>query len=32
MIDFTNCRQFNKAYSGANGSKLYIEYNKENIC
>ena len=29
MIDFTNCKQFNKAYAGANGSKLCIEYNKE---
>lgn len=29
MIDFTNCKIFNKAYAGANGSKLCIEYNNE---
>ena len=29
MIDFTNCKQFNKAYAGANGNKICIEYNGE---
>ena len=28
MIDFTNCpRLFDKAYSGANGKKIAVEYN-----
>ena len=29
MIDFTNCQQKKKAYSGANGNKLSIIYNNE---
>ncbi len=30
MIDFTNCKRIiNKAYSGANGKKIAIEYNGE---
>lgn len=27
MPDFTNCKQYNKTYSGANGNKICIEYN-----
>lgn len=29
MPDFTNCKQYNKTYSGANGNKICIEYNNE---
>jgi len=30
MIDFTNCRRIpGRAYNGANGSKIAIEYNSE---
>lgn len=29
MVDFTNCRVYNKSYAGANGSKLCIDYNGE---
>lgn len=29
MIDFTNCKKFNKSYNGANGNKVCIEYNNE---
>ena len=29
MVDFTNCqRVFGKAYSGANGKKIAVEYNE----
>lgn len=30
MIDFTNCRRIpGRAYNGANGSKIDVEYNGE---
>ena len=29
MIDFTNCKVLKKAYGGANGNKLCVEYNGE---
>lgn len=29
MIDFTDCKQYKKSYSGANGNKKCIEYNGE---
>lgn len=29
MIDFSNCKKFNKTFGGANGNKISIEYNNE---
>lgn len=32
MIDFTNLPKRNKTYTGANGSKISVLYNTNNIC
>lgn len=29
MIDFTNCKKYNKTYGGANGNKICISYNNK---